>query len=101
MKRIVLGMAVACGLLGLPWLGAAQGYVGPQDVPYGAGRVLKIMGDRLQVEGKERLGPGGGADAGGAEPGGGADPVGISREGAPREAAGGGAGPEKGRAAGL
>ena len=55
MKRIVLGMAVACGLLGLPWLGAAQGYVGPQDVPYGAGRVLKIMGDRLQVEGKERL----------------------------------------------
>ena len=55
MKRIVLGMAVACGLLGLPWLGAGQGYVGPRDVPFGAGRVLEIMGDRLQVAGKERL----------------------------------------------
>ncbi len=55
MKRIAVGMAVVWGLLGLPWPGAGQGYVGPQDVPYGAGRVLEIMGDRLQVEGKERL----------------------------------------------
>ena len=55
MKRILLGMGVGLGLLGLPWLGAGQGYVGPRDVPFGAGRVLEIMGDRLQVEGKERL----------------------------------------------
>lgn len=55
MKRILAGMGVVCGLLGLPWAGEAQGYVGPEDVPYGAGRVLEIMGDRLQVVGKERL----------------------------------------------
>ena len=55
MKRMLAGMGVACGLLWLPWAGEAQGYVGPRDVPYGAGRVLEIMGDRLQVVGKERL----------------------------------------------
>ena len=55
MKRMLAATVVACGLLGLPWAGEAQGYVGPEDVPYGAGRVLEIMGDRLQVVGKERL----------------------------------------------
>ena len=55
MKRIVVGMAVACSLLGLAGPLQGQGYVGPKDVPFGAGRVLEIMGDRLQVVGKERL----------------------------------------------
>jgi hypothetical protein len=34
MKRIVLGMGVACGLLGLSW--AVQGHVGRLDVPFEA-----------------------------------------------------------------
>ena len=55
MKRMLAGMGVVCGLVGQPWAGEAQGYVGPKDVPFGAGRVLEIMGDRLQVVGKERL----------------------------------------------
>ena len=55
MKRIVLGMAVTWGLLGAPWALEGQGYVGPQDLPYGAVRALKQMGDRLEVAGKERL----------------------------------------------
>ena len=55
MKRIGVALVMACGLLGLPWPGAGQGYVGAQDLPYGAVRALKRMGDRLQVEGKERL----------------------------------------------
>ena len=55
MKRIVCAMAVAGGLLGLPWAGEGQGYVGAGDVPFGAVRVLETMGDRLQVTGKERL----------------------------------------------
>ena len=55
MKRIVLGMGVVWGLLGAPWALQGQGYVGPKDVPFGAVRALKMMGDRLQVVGKERL----------------------------------------------
>lgn len=55
MKRIVLAVAVAWGLLGLPGPGAGQGHVGARDVPFGAVRVLENMGDRLQVTGKERL----------------------------------------------
>ena len=55
MKRILLGMGVGLGLLGLPWPGEGQGYIGPEKVPFGAGRPLEIMGDRLQVVGKERL----------------------------------------------
>ena len=55
MKRILLGMGLACGLLGMVWPAEGQGYVGPKDVPFGAGRPLEIMGDRLQVVGKERL----------------------------------------------
>ena len=55
MKRMLTGLGVVCGMLAAPWPGRGQGYVGPQDVPYGAGRVLEIMGDRLQVVGKERL----------------------------------------------
>ena len=55
MKRIVVGMAAALGLLGLPGALEGQGYVGPQDLPYGAVRALKQMGDRLEAAGKERL----------------------------------------------
>ena len=55
MKRVLVGMGVACGLLGLPLSVEAQGYVGARDVPFGAARVLEAMGDRLQVTGKERL----------------------------------------------
>ncbi|MDE2755779.1 MAG: hypothetical protein OXU26_04665 [Acidobacteriota bacterium] len=55
MKRTVVGVAIAWGLIGLPWPGAGQGYVGPQHVPFGAARALKQMGDRLEVMGKERL----------------------------------------------
>ena len=55
MKRMVLAMAIAWGLIGSPWAGAGQGYVGPRHVPFGAVRALKRMGDRLEVMGKERL----------------------------------------------
>lgn len=55
MKRILVGMGVVCGLLGLGPALEGQGYVGPGDVPFGAARALEIMGDRLQVAGKERL----------------------------------------------
>ena len=55
MKRILLAMGVVCCLAGLTWTGAGQGYVGPEKVPFGAGRPLEIMGDRLRVAGKERL----------------------------------------------
>ena len=55
MKRMLAGLGVVCGLLAAPWPGEGQGYVGPEKVPFGAGRPLEIMGDRLQVVGKERL----------------------------------------------
>jgi len=71
MKRIMLGMAVVCSLAGLPWTGEGQGYIGPEKVPYGAGRPLEIMGDRLRVTGKERL------DLVGVLTRAGQDPVGV------------------------
>ena len=71
MKRIVVALVIAWGLLASPRPGGGQGYVGPQEVPYGAGRVLEIMGDRLQVEGKERL------DLSGVLRRAGQDPVGV------------------------
>ena len=55
MKRILLGMGVGLGLLVLPAALPGQGYIGPEKVPFGAGRPLEIMGDRLRVVGKERL----------------------------------------------
>lgn len=55
MKRMAVWTGVWLGLLGLPGALQGQGYVGPEEVPYGAGRVLRIMGDRLQVVGRERL----------------------------------------------
>ena len=55
MKRILLGMGVGLGLLVLPAALPGQGYIGPGKVPFGAGRPLEIMGDRLRVVGKERL----------------------------------------------
>ena len=55
MKRILLGMGVGLGLLVLPQALPGQGYIGPEKVPFGAGRPLEIMGDRLRVVGKERL----------------------------------------------
>ena len=54
-SRTAILLLVACGLTGLPLAGAGQGYVGAQDVPFGANRPLKVMGDRLTVAGKERL----------------------------------------------
>ena len=49
-------LAAAGGLAGSPdALQGQQGYVGPGDVPFGANRPLRVMGDRLTVAGKERL----------------------------------------------
>ena len=44
MKRILLGMGVGLGLLVLPAALPGQGYIGPEEVPYGAGRVLEDHG---------------------------------------------------------
>lgn len=44
MKRMAVWTGVWLGLLGLPVALQGQGYVGPEEVPYGAGRVLRIMG---------------------------------------------------------
>lgn len=55
MNWMLRWMGAVAGLLVLPGSLPGQGYVGPQDLPFGAVRALKQMGDRLEVTGKERL----------------------------------------------
>ena len=66
MKRILLGMGVGLGLLVLPAALPGQGYIGPEKVPFGAGRPLEDHGGPAAGGGQGAAGPSGGSDAVGA-----------------------------------